>query len=196
MPTHNLIEIAMARQDLDNLPCDALPAPFSVRNWKRGDLAAWLRIQQEADKLQQVSEETFRFFYGHDEDEFGRRILFLLDGDGREIGTASAWLAEPLYGPGWARVHWVAIVPDMQGKGLARPFMAAVLRRMNELGHAKAYLTTESARDVAIKLYRSLGFGPMARNDEERKVWEELGDLTPGRSMCHWHIGSSPPGEG
>ena len=193
MPTPHLIEIAMVRQDLDGLPVASLPQGFSLRSWHDGDLATWLRIQCEADKLQHVTEGTFRFFYGHDEAEFRRRILFLLDGQEHEIGTASAWLAEPSYGRDYSRVHWVAIVPAMQGRGLARPLMVAVLRRMKELGHSKAYLTTESARAVAIRLYRSMGFVPMPRSEEERKVWKESDDLTPA---CGRAGHPSPLGQG
>jgi hypothetical protein len=43
-----------------------------------------------------------------------------------------------------------------------------VLRRMRELGHTRAYLTTESARTVATGLYRSLGFIAHTGNAEER----------------------------
>jgi GNAT superfamily N-acetyltransferase len=174
MTAHNATEISMVRYTLDHLPEHSLPAPFALRGWRAGDLDVWLGIQQQADTLQSVTASVFRFFYGNDETAFARRILFLCDAAGRAVGTASAWHADTQYGPAFARVHWVAIIPDMQRKGLSRPLMAAVLHRMRELGHTKAYLTTESARVIAIKLYRSLGFVPEIKNDDDRRTWADI----------------------
>ncbi len=54
-------------------------------------------------------------------------------------------------------MHWVAIAADHQGQGLSKPLLSAVLRRLVELGHTKAYLTTSTERPVALALYRLLG---------------------------------------
>ena len=61
-------------------------------------------------------------------------------------GTTTAWYNEDYRGLPFGRVHWVAIVPEMQGRGLAKPIMSAVCHRLRELGHGRAYLTTTTVR--------------------------------------------------
>ena len=175
-----LIEIAMACPDLRRAPRFTLPAPYRIRWWRTGDLGVWLAIQREADRLQTVAEPVFRKYYGRNEAEFPQRICFLCDQAGREVGTASAWYGDSDPGKDWGRVHWVAIVPLHQGKGLARPLISAVLDRMEALGHRKAYLTTESERILAIRLYLSLGFKPAARSAAERRAWLGVGEKMEG----------------
>ena len=70
------------------------------------------------------------------------------------------------------RVHWVAIVPDHQGKGLAKPLLTAICNRLVEIGHDRAYLTTNTVRLPAINLYLAYGFEPEIDTDEDRRVWD------------------------
>lgn len=74
------------------------------------------------------------------------------------MGTAAAWTYDEFRGPEWGRVHWVAVAGKYQGRGLSKPLLSIVLRRMVDLGHTAAYLTTDRARPVAVALYRSFGF--------------------------------------
>jgi GNAT superfamily N-acetyltransferase len=59
----------------------------------------------------------------------------------------------------------------MQGRGLAKPLMSIVCRRLRELGHERAYLTTSTARIPAINLYLKFGFRPEIRDEEDRRAW-------------------------
>jgi ribosomal protein S18 acetylase RimI-like enzyme len=72
------------------------------------------------------------------------------------------------------RVHWVAILPAFQGRGLAKPLLTAVCLRLRELGHTSAYLSTSAARIPALNLYRQFGFAPVIRDEMERAVWQEI----------------------
>jgi GNAT superfamily N-acetyltransferase len=151
-------ELYMIREDLDNLPAFALPGGFTVRWHGPGDEQAWVELQAPLYDPGAIALDTFYKWYGTDEAEHGRRIAYLINSPGRPVGTAAAWSYDGFRGPEWGRVHWVAIANDYQGRGLSKPLLSAVLRRMVELGHTKAYLTTSRDRPVAVHLYRRFGF--------------------------------------
>jgi len=77
-------------------------------------------------------------------------------------------------GQRYGRVHWVAIVPEMQGKGLSKPMLSVVLDRLRELGHGRAYLTTNTVRTAAINLYLKFGFAPDIRAPHEVGAWRDV----------------------
>jgi GNAT superfamily N-acetyltransferase len=82
----------------------------------------------------------------------------------------------------YGRVHWVAIVPEWQRHGLAKPLLTVVCQRLQELGHERAYLTTAPERIPAINLYLSFGFVPEVRSDEALRAWKEI-EVKFGRSL-------------
>ena len=129
--------------------------------------------------------------FGAGREELGRRQFYLVDTGGPAIGTGTAWFKDdfgreirPLTAlspseaereSNWkryGRVHWLAIVPEYQGRGLGKALLSAVCGRLKELGHERAYLTMESVRVNAIGLYLGFGFEPLLRSEEERRVWE------------------------
>jgi GNAT superfamily N-acetyltransferase len=71
-------------------------------------------------------------------------------------------------------VHWVAIVPEQQGRGLGKVLMTIVCHRLRELGHRRTYLTTSTARIPAINLYRHFDFVPLIRAPDDAAIWREL----------------------
>jgi len=171
--TREYIDVRMNRENLDDIPDCTLPAGYSIRWYRQGDEDIWLRIQSLADKYAKVTPALFEEEFGTDANLLSERQCFLCDGDDNAIGTASAWLAdhgeEPL-----GRIHWVAIVPEHQGKGLAEPLLAAVCNKLKSLGHNKAYLTTQTCRLPAISLYAKFGFVPVIESDHDRKIWRDL----------------------
>ena len=169
-----MVNLRMARAHLDDLPRHPLPPPWSLRPYRAGDEDLWVRIQQAADRFQPVSSAVFARSFGDDRRALAERMLFLCDAGGREIGTTTAWCSEAGPDAGRGRVHWVAIVPEAQGQGLARPLIAATCRRLAELGHTNAYLTTQDVRERAIRLYLEFGFTPEIRSEAERAAWERL----------------------
>jgi len=66
-------------------------------------------------------------------------------------------------------------VPRMQGRGLSKPFLSIVLKRMRELGHDRACLVTQTVRIPAINLYRKFGFIPHIRNRLDKTAWQQIG---------------------
>ncbi len=168
------VTIIMVREHMEDIPEYALPPGYSIRWYRPGDEAHWVRIHLEADKYNTITPELFTREFGTDPHLLAERQCYLVDMEGHVIGTATAWFNENFRGRPYGRVHWVAIVPEMQGRGLAKPLMATVCLRLRELGHDRAYLTTSTARLPAINLYLKFGFLPGIRNERDLAVWREL----------------------
>jgi GNAT superfamily N-acetyltransferase len=169
-----LVAISMFRPNLDGLPVCPPPAGFTLRFYRPGDAATWTRIHEETERHREVTPELFGRVFGGGEAQLPLRQLFLCDEAGREIGTGTAWFNDDYYGLPWGRVHWVAVAPQYQGRGLGRVLTAAVCQRLRELGHARAYLKTESVRLAAIALYLDFGFVPEIKHGGDRREWEHL----------------------
>jgi GNAT superfamily N-acetyltransferase len=167
------LKIAMTRENLLDIPDYSLPDGYFFHWHCEGDSAHWKDIQSKADKYNHISENLFSEQFGTDPVTRKERILFLLHGDSF-IGTASSWFDNDYHGAVWGRVHWVAILPEYQGRGLARPLMSAVCRRLALQGHDKAYLNTSTARIPAINLYLSFGFLPAIYSEMDMMAWRNI----------------------
>lgn len=165
------ISVAMVRPTLEGVAEFVLPEPYRWRWHEPGDEVHWVGLQRAADRFNVVTEAVFWEDFGRETAVIAQRLLYLLDGDGHPVGTTAAWFDDNTYG----RVHWVAIHPDHQGKGLAKPLLAAVCQRLRQLGHQAARLDTSTARIPALNLYLSFGFVPDIRSEEEGAAWEGVG---------------------
>ena len=100
-----------------------------------------------------------------------QRQCYLLAPSGEVIGTGTAWFDNNFAGARWGRVHWLAMMPEFQRRGLAKPLMTAICRRLAELGHERVYLSTSTARPAAIGLYLRFGFEPWIQGPEDAVAW-------------------------
>jgi GNAT superfamily N-acetyltransferase len=157
---------------LEAIPYASLPEPFRLRSYEPGDERAWLDIHRQADTYNTFTPATFQDQFGCDPDVLRRRQLYLLDGRGSPVGTATGWLHPGL--PELGRIHWVAILPAYQGRGLAKPLLARTCQCLRQLGHTRAYLTTSTARVPAICLYFDFGFRPNLDGTARRHDWEDF----------------------
>lgn len=164
----------MMRENLDDFPEFALPKHFSMRWYQPGDENIWRQVQSVADKLNEITPELFSKQFGNDMSLISQRQIYLLDSQGRAIGTATAWFNDNFEGSRVGRIHWLAILPEHQGNGLGKPLMTGLCRRLKNLGHARTYLSTASMRIPAINLYLKFGFAPLIRNEAEAAIWSEL----------------------
>src|SRR5262245_43658372 len=173
--TETDISVMMSRDDLENIPQFALPTPYQARCYQPGDEESWLKIQIEADKFSDfLTPELFAGDFGTDPQILAERQFYLLDQLGAAIGTATGWSYDGYRDPSYGRIHWVAILPEYQGQGLAKPLMTLVCNRLKALGHRRAYLDTSTVRVPAINLYLSFGFVPEISTPEDLQVWREL----------------------
>ena len=166
--------IRMGRHHLKNLPRGAVPERFAIRWYEAGDMEAWLQTHAVADLYNETSAKLYRGQFGDDENVLAARQAFLCDPTGRPVGTATAWFDDDYHGERYGRLHWVAIEPRYQGRGLSKPLTAAVCRRLVELGHDRAYLTTSTLRIPAVKLYLSFGFEPEILDTEDERKWKSI----------------------
>jgi len=172
-------KIILWRDHLEEIPNYPVPFGFSFRWYQRGNEQEWFHIQTAADKLNEITPDLFGRQFGNDEAALSQRQVYLISPFGRAIGTATAWFNDNFEGHRFGRVHWVAIVPEFQGRGLAKPLMSMVCHRLRELGHDRAYLTTSTARLGAIRLYLSFGFVPLLRNRAEEALWRSIEEKMP-----------------
>ncbi len=174
----NIIEqnawIAMKRDDLDGFPRFPLPDGYAVRWYQPGDEEAWRAIHVVADQYNTFTPDVFAEQFGTDGERLAQRQCYLVDPSGAMVGTASGWHGDAEWGESCGRIHWVAIVPEHQGRGLAKPLMSIVCERLWDLGHRSAFLTSSTARLAAINLYLRFGFRPGVRNREDHDVWRQL----------------------
>ena len=168
------VSVSMIRENLDNIPSYVMPNSYTIRLYKPGDEEAWLRIEREAEKHFPITDDLFDDQFSSSPELLGERQFYICNGDGKEIGTATAWFNNDHNGSVYGLVHWVAIVPDEHGKGLGNPLMTAVCNRLKESGYKRAYLNTSTVRIPAISLYLKFGFVPEIRNDRDRQVWEHV----------------------
>lgn len=165
--------ICMVRVGLRDTPDYPLPEGYRIRKARAGDDNVWIALHEVADIYQKVTETTFHEEFGYDWPGFLDRGFFLDDPQGQTIGTATAWYDDEFGGGGFGRVHWVAIVPEFQGKGLAKPLIGKVLNRLHQ-DHSAAFLTTSTARIPAINLYLQFGFVPLIGYSSSEQDWEKV----------------------
>ncbi|MBU4200971.1 MAG: GNAT family N-acetyltransferase [Kiritimatiellae bacterium] len=169
----DILPVSMVCEKLDNIPQHQLPAPYSLRWFKKGDEKIWFDIQMVICYYK-VSPDLFAQEFGNDFDELSRRQLFLCDAAGKIVGTATAWFNPDYRGRPYGRIHWVGILPEVQGQGLAKPLMSKVMERFVELGHERVYLTTSTLRIPAIRLYLKFGFVPEINSQQDKTAWRSI----------------------
>ena len=147
----------MELKDLGNIPATALPLGYRVRSYRTGDAKVWTDIQRVADTSNVFSDRTFEEQYPASENVRQQRIFFAEDGEGLPVGTSSAWYGKDGERGSWGLVHWVAVLPAHQRRGLGRALLAHTLRVMATM-HRGALLCTDTNRPAAVKLYRDFGF--------------------------------------
>ncbi len=172
-PTREYLNIRMSRENLDDIHDYSLPTGYSIRWYQPGYEEYWQKVQSLADEYTRVTPDLFNEQFGADIKLLTERQCFLFHNENNIIGTASAWLdnqGEKSLG----RIHWVAIIPQQQGRGLAKPLLTIICRRLKELGHSKTFLTTQTVRIPAINLYAKFGFVPVIDSNSDRGIWKKL----------------------
>lgn len=167
--------VRMVRPNLLGVPVVPFPDGFGIRAFRPGDEGLWTDIQRDAEPFFgpffAADNTLFETQFGDDLPGACERIFFIVDSRNCAVGTIGAWYSRDFRGQDWGRIHWVAVRPAFQGRGLARAGLSYALERLAER-HERAYLDTSAGRVGAIKLYLDAGFVPDLESPRDREVWQ------------------------
>ncbi len=150
--------VRMIRPHLNDIPQVHCPDGYSIRPLRVEEGAVWSDIVLDAEPWLELSTDLFTNEFSHDLSSVPERCFFVVDGNDTPVGTISAWYKE-LDGHNYGLVHWVAVRPPHQGKGLGKAGLSFALQKL-ALWHERAMLGTQSKRLPAISLYLNFGFLP------------------------------------
>lgn len=165
--------VVMVRENGADYPVYALPEGYHYALFTPADEEQWIRLQAEVTHVESYAQgkQIFRQEFlraGEDtpcEDcpgyaETVKRTVLVKDQEGVLVGAATLWTGNT-FGQIWQRVHWVAVHPDHQGKGLAKCMLSRMLALYGKLGcDTPIYLTTQTKTYRAVRIYKQMGFQP------------------------------------
>ncbi len=159
LPYKNIIMKLDYRRNM-NLVDPSLPDGFSFTTFKKGNEYQWAEIEcsvLEFDSKEKAI-EYFSVDYLSRMTELEKRCLFVVNQQGKPVATATAWWVD-YEGRHQASLHWVAVHPDYQRKGLGKAIVSKALSLfpVYEKGQ-DIYLHTQTWSHVAIGIYYKFGF--------------------------------------
>ena len=136
-----------------------LPEGYSIRTYQPGDEDAWAALMCAAGEQTAIDEAKALFTDRYLADmSLTDRIFFAVDSEGVIVGSAIAWEHDPR-GMGVRALHWVAVHPEHQRKGIGKALCQTCLRLFRREDNAlPVYLHTQPWSWKAILLYIKLGF--------------------------------------
>ena len=138
-----------------------LPEGFYFKSYQEDDEVEWAAIETAVSEFEneRLALDYFKEKFAPYSKDLRTRLLFVLDSSGEKVGTCSAWWKELPNGVRYPLVHWVAVKPGYQGKGLAKAMVNRTLKLLQELEqNSPIYLHTQTWSYAAIHLYKKLGF--------------------------------------
>lgn len=147
----------------------SLPEGFQFAFYQEGDEQHWAEIETSVSEFEDVAQALayFERNYAPYPKALKERMLFVTNASGEKIATCSAWWKETSNGERFPLLHWVAVKPEYQGKGIAKAMVSHTLVILEKLEHASPlpiYLHTQTWSHPAIRLYQKLGFEITDRN--------------------------------
>ncbi|MGI5894010.1 MAG: GNAT family N-acetyltransferase [Candidatus Merdivicinus sp.] len=134
-----------------------LPEGYQIRNCRKEELWDWMDLPfdtpEEANQYRGYMEDFFAKVYAPHGNLFFKQCRLLLEPDGRIAGSCFIWKAYEKV----TTVHWFKIRKDLEGHGLGRALLSAVLREVQPEDYPIC-LHTQPGSFRAIKLYIDFGF--------------------------------------
>lgn len=160
-------EIWMCRNRMLPVVEKPLPEGFRYELYHDGDEIAWAAIETAVAEFDDVTKAIayFNEKFAPYPQELKQRMLFVTNPVGEKVGTCSAWWKTIPDGSRYPLVHWVAVKPGYQGKGLAKAMMTRTIELLEELeSTSPIFLHTQTWSHPAIGLYKKLGFDITDKN--------------------------------
>src|SRR5699024_7914795 len=99
--------------------------------------------------------------------EMEQRCLFLENPKGEVIGTTTAWYGNLTRDSKiCGRIHWVAILPEYQGKQLSKPLLSEAMNRLSQY-HNQAFLTSQTTSYQSVNICLNNMLRRMHSNNKE-----------------------------
>lgn len=152
--------MTMPLELLDELKAPSLPAGFRFKMYQPGDESHWADITLKVDEFPTVhaAHEYFAIKFAPGAGLLPERMIFVVDDNDRFVGTACAWMESTQHGDKNV-LHWVAVDPAFQRKGIGRALVTKALQIFKEHGlPTPVLLHTQTWSHAAIKLYQLFGF--------------------------------------
>ncbi|CAF3333184.1 unnamed protein product [Rotaria socialis] len=175
------LTVYMYRSNMDSIPNYPLPTGYSLQLYKDdvNDKQQWADITMAAGEFRSLEEGLHKFeeYFSKTKDKIPltQRVHFLVNSDGKYIGTATAGIDEA-HVEDYGSLDWISILPEYQGKKLAKPMVCAVLHKVAKYSN-KCYLSSQTTSWRAINMYADLGFLPFIKTDGCKKAWQLLNKL-------------------
>lgn len=163
--------LIMKKQDAEVYPIYELPKGYSFVFMPEDIEKVWCKVQFEAmlvDSMEQAKEVFQRSFLPYA--ELLEKFCVFVRNDRKEIvATAALWPGD-LFGYIKQRVHWIAILPSEQGKGIGKALLTKLMQLKEQYYPGEwMYVTTQSWNYNAVELYYQFGFEPYL--DEQPVNW-------------------------
>ncbi|MCZ6679481.1 MAG: GNAT family N-acetyltransferase [Candidatus Poribacteria bacterium] len=168
--------VRMIREHMNDIPEIPFPAGFGIRNYRPGEGHIWTRIQRRAEPFFEIEDGLFNREFCRDFQAMEDRSFFVVTDDGEAVGTITAWWQPNWRGGEWGQIHWVAIHPDYQGRGLSKPAMTVAMKRLKQ-SHERCFLGTSTGRIAAIKVYLDFGFCPDLESENSQEAWTAVASV-------------------
>lgn len=165
--------LCMVRSNMDNIPQVPFPEGFGIRAMRPAEADLWTDVQRDAEPYSRITDELFFDQFGSDLPATEQRCYFVTNREGAVVGTISAWYDRNFKGKDHGRIHWLAIRPAYQRRGLGKAALSYAMNRLAEW-HGQCYLDTATARLPAIKMYLDFGFVPDLACPNAVEAWREV----------------------
>lgn len=153
------------------VPVPELPKGYRFVFYQAGDQEAWCRIETSVleFKTKDDAASYFEKTFLPEEKELIQRMFFVEDPQGQKVATCTAWW-EQVKDEKLPLVHWVAVMPEAQRKGIARAMMCKVTQLLQEFSQDKPiHLHTQTWSHPAVDLYQQLGYQIIAEQIDGSK---------------------------
>lgn len=162
-------EVLMLRKNSEFYRKYKLPVGYTIKPYESGMENHWAEVETSVGEFDKVIDAKNYFekeFISKDKD-LSKYCFFVENPNGKIVATASIWYGKHFDDRIKYRLHWVAVNPHYQGKGIAKALISYILKDDKLKGEKYIYLTTQSWSYKAINLYLKFGFKPYSGDKPE-----------------------------